>query len=140
MSGASQDLPFNFRPLLNAPILSTSLCILFIVSLYVVINEVFRYRACNPHFAGPRGLPVVGNIRDIRFHAPTKFQEWAKQYGDVYQVQLGNIPILVVNSAAAAKELIGGNAHAVSSRPEFYTFHKVCHASHGSSVFSANYD
>ena len=40
-------------------------------------------------------------------------------------MQLGNIPIIVVNSAAAAKELFGTKGHALNSRPVFYTFHKV---------------
>lgn len=105
---------------------------------YVFINEIIRYRARNPYFTGPGGLPIIGNIRDIRFHAPSKLQEWAKQYGDVYQIQLGNVPILVVNGASAAKELIGGNAHAVSSRPEFYTFHKVLSSLLGSNFQAAH--
>jgi hypothetical protein len=38
---------------------------------------------------------------------------------------LGNIPVVVVNSAASAKVLFGQHAQALSSRPEFYTFHRV---------------
>lgn len=38
---------------------------------------------------------------------------------------LGNVPVVVVNSAKEAKVLFGQNAQALSSRPEFYTFHKV---------------
>jgi 3-hydroxyphenylacetate 6-hydroxylase len=74
---------------------------------------------------GPSGIPLIGNIGQIRVNAAEKYREWAKTYGAVYQIQLGNIPVVVVNSAASAKVLFGQHAQALSSRPEFYTFHKV---------------
>jgi 3-hydroxyphenylacetate 6-hydroxylase len=94
--------------------------------LYVVINEFIRASARIPGFKGPRGLPLIGNLAQIRKDAAEQYRIWSKIYGPVYQIQLGNIPVLVVNSAAAAKVLFGQNAQALSSRPEFYTFHKVC--------------
>ncbi|KAF2100274.1 putative cytochrome P450 phenylacetate hydroxylase [Rhizodiscina lignyota] len=127
-------IQFAAQLLTRAPLLSFTFLSFSIILVYLLVNETIRYRVRNPHFTGPPGLPVIGNIRDIRFHAPSKFQEWSKEYGDVYQIQLGNIPILVVNSAAAAKELIGGNAHAVSSRPVFYTFHKIVAKTAGATI------
>ena len=99
---------------------------LFIAPLvYVFINEIIRSNARISNLRGPSGLPLIGNIRDIKVNASEKYREWAKKYGPVYQIQLGNIPIVVVNSAAAARTIFGANAQALSSRPEFYTFHKV---------------
>ena len=97
--------------------------------IYVIINEFIRYNARISTLKGPRGLPLVGNLWDIRINAAQKYREWARQYGAVYQIQLGNIPVVVVNSAAAAKVLFSQNAQALSSRPELYTFHKVIFAS-----------
>ena len=68
---------------------------------------------------------MIGNLWEIRANAAEKYREWARKYGGVYQIQLGNIPVVVVNTAASAKVLFGQNAQALSSRPEFYTFHKV---------------
>jgi 3-hydroxyphenylacetate 6-hydroxylase len=67
-------------------------------------------------------------IADFR---SSRYRHWAKTHGAVYQIQLGNIPVVVVNSAEAAKVLFGQNAQALSSRPEFYTFHKVYLSRHG---------
>ncbi|KND87224.1 3-hydroxyphenylacetate 6-hydroxylase [Tolypocladium ophioglossoides CBS 100239] len=67
-------------------------------------------------------------VYDIRVNAAKKYREWARKFGDVYQVQLGSVPVAVVNSAAAAKVIFGQNAQAMSSRPQFYTVHKACHA------------
>lgn len=93
--------------------------------IYIFINELIRHNARISNLKGPSGLPLIGNIWDIHINAAEKYRAWAKKYGPVYQIQLGNIPIVVVNSAAAARSIFGANAQALSSRPEFYTFHKV---------------
>lgn len=93
--------------------------------VYILVNEVIRKYSRIPAFGGPSGLPLIGNIWDIRVNASEKYRQWAVKYGDVYQIMLGNIPIVVVNSTSAAKAIFGQNLQALSSRPEFYTFHKV---------------
>jgi 3-hydroxyphenylacetate 6-hydroxylase len=107
------------------PIQNTLVGILALPVLYILVNEFVRSKARIPHIKGPRGLPLIGNIWDIRVNAAEKYRQWAKRHGDVYQIMLGNIPVVVINSAAAAKTIFGSNAQALSSRPELYTFHKV---------------
>lgn len=92
---------------------------------YIIANEFIRQQARVSGLGGPIGLPLIGNLWQIRVNAAEKYRQWARTYGAVYQIQLGNIPVVVVNSAAASKVLFGQNAQALSSRPEFYTFHKV---------------
>lgn len=92
---------------------------------YIVLNEFVRYHARVPGMKGPPGLPLIGNLWSIRSNAAAKYYEWSKKYGDVYQVQLGNVPVVVVNSAKATKQLWVGQSQALSSRPITYTFHKV---------------
>ena len=89
------------------------------------MNEFVRKAARVPGLGDPRGFPLIGNLWQIRQNATEKYREWMKTHGSVYQIQLGNIPVVVVNSIAAAKTLFGQNAQALSSRREFYTFHKV---------------
>lgn len=96
-----------------------------IPALYVLANEFVRSQARVPGLKGPSGLPLIGNLYDIRTNAAEKYRQWARTHGEVYQIQLGNIPVVIVNSAASAKVLFGQHAQALSSRPEFYTFHKV---------------
>ena len=79
----------------------------------------------NHDFNGPPNRFVVGNLPDIANNASETLRQWAEIYGDVYEIQLGNVPVIVVNSAAAAKELFGSKGYVLNSRPVFYTFHKV---------------
>lgn len=107
------------------PILATVFVFPASLLLYLIVNEIVRYKARNQDFNGPPNRFLVGNLPDIAVNASETLRNWSHHYGDVYQMQLGNIPILVVNSAAAAKELFGTKGHALNSRPVFYTFHKV---------------
>lgn len=92
---------------------------------YVVVNEIICFKARIPGLPGPPRLPLVGNLHQLRSNAAQKYRDWAKEYGPVYQIQLGNVPVLLVNSAAAARTILGTNSAATASRPELYTFHKV---------------
>lgn len=122
IAAALSSLLFNIS---QSPQQSLGLAIALIPVLYVIFNEFIRASARVKGIEGPRGLPLIGNLVQIRKNAAEQYRIWSKTYGPVYQIQLGNVPILVVNSAAAAKVLFGQNAQALSSRPEFYTFHKV---------------
>jgi 3-hydroxyphenylacetate 6-hydroxylase len=107
------------------PLEALAISIILVPVIYVVANEFVRDRARIPGIKGPRGFPLIGNLWQIRTNAAEQYRKWARKYGGVYQIQLGNIPVVVVNTAAAAKTIFGQNAQALSSRPEFYTFHKV---------------
>lgn len=93
--------------------------------VYLIVNEFVRASARVPNLKGPRGWPLIGNLMAIRYNASEQYRKWANKFGPVYQIQLGNVPIVVVNTAAAAKVIFAHNSNALSSRPEFYTFHKV---------------
>lgn len=112
---------------LEHPLRSLTVAFLVAPILYVVVNEIVRQQARVKGLSGPQGLPLIGNLWQIRKNAAEKYRQWARIYGGVYQIQLGNYPVVVVNSAASAKALFGQNAQALSSRPEFYTFHKAGH-------------
>jgi 3-hydroxyphenylacetate 6-hydroxylase len=110
---------------IQSPWQSLGIATLILPLLYVIINEFVRSSARVKGMQGPTGLPLIGNLAQIRTNAAEQYRIWSRKFGPVYQIQLGNIPVVVVNSAAAAKVLFGHNAQALSSRPEFYTFHKV---------------
>jgi 3-hydroxyphenylacetate 6-hydroxylase len=99
--------------------------VLLLPVLYVIVNEIVRSNARIGRLNGPKGLPLIGNLHQIRVNAAEQYRQWSKKYGAVYQVQLGNVPVVVVNTAEAAKVIFGNNSQALASRPEFYTFHKV---------------
>ncbi|KAF4119664.1 3-hydroxyphenylacetate 6-hydroxylase [Geosmithia morbida] len=95
--------------------------------LYLVCNEYLRYVGRIKNLPGPRGIPVVGNLLQQRreaLGAAEVYRQWAQTYGPVFQIQLGNVTAVVVNSVEAARHLFVGQRTAVNSRPIFHVFHK----------------
>jgi 3-hydroxyphenylacetate 6-hydroxylase len=119
-------LPLLSAEFQNYPLRSVCALLLGVSLAYVVINEYIRRSSRVKGFPGPPNWPLLGNIPDIKYNAAEKYRQWAKTYGDVYQIQLGNVPVIVVNSAESARKIFGQNSQALSSRPVFWTFHKVC--------------
>ncbi|KAF2272965.1 cytochrome P450 phenylacetate hydroxylase-like protein [Westerdykella ornata] len=130
----SAILPFEFPELKIQASLLIGMVVLSIALVYLVVNEFIRRAARVKGFAGPPNWPIVGNIPYIRYNAAEKYRQWAKIYGDVYQIQLGNVPVIVVNTAEAAKKLFVQNSNALSSRPVFWTFHKVLSNTAGTTI------
>ncbi|TGJ81251.1 hypothetical protein E0Z10_g7517 [Xylaria hypoxylon] len=85
--------------------------------VWLIGNEFSRLRARIPGLKGPRGWPIIGNYFDITSNAAIQYDTWGKQYGDVYQVQLGSTTVVIVNSPTAAKTVFLSNSQALSSRP-----------------------
>ena len=121
----STIVPLLSELLSTHPIISLLALLIVLPVAYITGNEYVRYSRRIKGFSGPTNWPLVGNIPDIKYNAAEKYREWSKVFGAVYQIQLGNEPVIVVNSAEAARKIFGGNSQALSSRPVFWTFHKV---------------
>jgi hypothetical protein len=53
---------------------------------------------------GPKGLPLIGNTLDVPQSRPEKkFMEWAREFGELYRIQMGWNDWVFVNSDVAAK-------------------------------------
>ncbi|OAK93503.1 cytochrome P450 [Phaeosphaeriaceae sp. SRC1lsM3a] len=127
-------IEFVSRQFLEHPLQSFLVLCIVLPATYVIANEYTRYSRRLKGFTGPTNWPIVGNIPDIKYNAAEKYREWSKTYGAVYQIQLGNEPVVVVNTADAARKIFGGNSQALSSRPVFWTFHKVLSNTAGTTI------
>lgn len=106
--------------------LSPSRLVLFLLIGSAIFYILWIRQSALRKFPGPPVWPIIGNLPSIyRQHAERQFLEWSAVYGDVIEVQFGSLPVIVVNTAAAAKNIFTGSAAALSSRPIFHTFHQV---------------
>lgn len=93
--------------------------------LYLLYNELLRFRLRVPNLPGPRGFPLVGSLPSLRGKITSdELRKWARRYGDVFQIQLGNSTIVIVNTTVAAEALFIRQREATNSRPIFYVLHK----------------
>ncbi|KAJ4413906.1 hypothetical protein N0V82_008261 [Gnomoniopsis sp. IMI 355080] len=72
---------------------------------------------------GPPGLPIVGNLLELKNGHVPKIAEWTKKYGDVIRVSLGGREAVFINSHKALAKTVIQQGPAYQSRPTFKLFH-----------------
>lgn len=97
-------------------ILLLSISILTSVAIYSYTKVLILRRQLPP---GPFPLPIFGNHYGIiRWRPWTQFEKWSQQYSNpMITLWLGNRPVVVLNDALTASELLENRADIYSSRP-----------------------
>ncbi|KAJ7610297.1 cytochrome P450 [Mycena polygramma] len=97
------------------------LAIIFLVGFYLLKPPTNRRLP-----PGPKGLPLIGNIYDVpRVASWQVFQQWGQRYGDmIYFHTFGN-PVVVLNSARVAHDLLDKRSAIYSYRPQFAMANEV---------------
>lgn len=98
--------------------MSLPVLLLLLVSpifLVLVAYELY-YRLRFKLPPGPRPLPVVGNLYDIKPVRFRHFAEWAKEFGPIFSVYFGSQLNVVVTTAELAKEVLKENDQSLADR------------------------
>ncbi|KAJ7601283.1 hypothetical protein FB45DRAFT_1075105 [Roridomyces roridus] len=56
--------------------------------------------------AGPRGFPILGSFPLLTQYPEVTLDRWAKKFGDLYSLWLGNQLFVIVSSPEIVKDLI----------------------------------
>lgn len=62
---------------------------IFIVVAVAYINSKPKIPKGLRPVPGPKGLPVIGNAADLPEYPEKKYMEWAREYGELFKIQLG---------------------------------------------------
>ncbi|KAA1476608.1 cytochrome P450 [Dentipellis sp. KUC8613] len=93
-----------------------SLIVISVLSVFVV-----RYiQAQRPFYQvppGPRGLPIVGNLFQLRGDLLSVFKKWQRAFGDLVYLNIAGQPMLIVNSGRIAADLFDRRSANYSERP-----------------------
>jgi len=80
------------------------------IVISLVIVAVVAYISSKPKVPkglrpvpGPKGLPIIGNALDLPEYPEKKYMEWAREYGELFKIQLGWNDWVFVNSDEAVK-------------------------------------
>ena len=71
---------------------------------------------------GPRGWPVVGNLFQLGDAPHVRLTELSSVYGDVFRLQLGACPTVVVNGWSSVRQALVKQLDDFASRPNFSSF------------------
>lgn len=136
------------------------------IAVITVVYLIIRYfnRTDVPKIKGlPEipGVPIFGNLLQLGDQHATVAGKWAKKFGPVFQVRMGNkvspqaflrakgkrklthqIPqrIVFANSFDSVRQLWIKDSSALISRPTFHTFHSVVSSSQGFTVGTSPWD
>lgn len=99
------------------------LCVILIKFLQHHYHSEHRQAKLHPPVPpGPKGWPIVGNLTQLGPSPHVTLTHWRAQYGDVYSLQLGSWPAVVISGLPTIREALVKKADAFSSRPDFPTF------------------
>lgn len=76
---------------------------------------------------GPKPWPLIGSLHLLGQHT-TPFQAFtalSRIYGDIFSINLGSMPCVVVNNFALIKEVLITKGADFGGRPDFIRFHKL---------------
>ncbi|OBZ76212.1 O-methylsterigmatocystin oxidoreductase [Grifola frondosa] len=90
------------------------ICVMLPLLGYMIWEAVLLAR--HTRYPGPQQYPIVGNIISTR-KAWLKFAALGKIFGPVYSLRTFRTHMLVINNAAAARELFDVKSHNYWSRP-----------------------
>lgn len=71
---------------------------------------------------GPRPLPVIGNMLEMGKRPYLSLTAMRKRYGDVFQIQLGTRPVVVLSGLETVRQALIKQGEEFSSRPDLYSF------------------
>ncbi|XP_013924935.1 PREDICTED: cytochrome P450 1A1-like [Thamnophis sirtalis] len=91
-----------------------------VVSLFIYVRMLTKNKQPSP--PGPWSLPILGNLLQLGDHPYVFFDQMRKKYGDVFQIQLGRVPVVVVNGLDAAKQVLLRDGESFAGRPDMHTF------------------
>ncbi|KAF9672928.1 hypothetical protein SADUNF_Sadunf11G0095300 [Salix dunnii] len=100
-------IPISYRSLLlpSFPVLIT---ILLFISIFWTRTKLIGSNDSSPNPPpGPMKLPFIGNIHQLLhplFHH--RLRDLAKKFGPVMQLQIGEVPTVIISSSEAAKEVL----------------------------------
>ncbi|EKM48214.1 uncharacterized protein PHACADRAFT_203097 [Phanerochaete carnosa HHB-10118-sp] len=74
---------------------------------------------------GPAGVPFLGSLPFLTHYPEMALDKWAKKFGPLYSMWLGNQLFVVVSDPQVVKDLVITNGSIFSSRKEMYMKSKI---------------
>ncbi|EJU00729.1 hypothetical protein DACRYDRAFT_68234 [Dacryopinax primogenitus] len=93
--------------------------ILFLFALLILLLFSIRRRSHGAAYPpGPQGIPVLGNVLELpRSLLFLKLAEWAQVQGPLYTVNILGQPLVIINCAKEAADLLDRSSLITGGRP-----------------------
>ncbi|KAF9443096.1 cytochrome P450 [Macrolepiota fuliginosa MF-IS2] len=93
-------------------------------AVYILYEIHYKHKLADKHGnkipTGPVGLPVIGSFPFLTHYPELTLDQWAKRYGPLYSIWLGNQLFVIISDPNIAKDLMITNGAIFSSRKEMF--------------------
>lgn len=107
------------------------------VGLVVLCIALVLFRRPLRGIPGPWGFPLFGHLPLLGSTPQQTLTSWSKKYGDLYKLQFGVWPLVVVNGYKSVREALFKQGEIFADRPRFQAFQ---HYANGVSMSFHPYD
>ncbi|XP_029353311.1 cytochrome P450 1A1 [Echeneis naucrates] len=96
----------------------TTVCLVYLILklFHTEIPEGLR------RLPGPKPLPIIGNVLEVGSKPYLSLTAMSKQYGDVFQIQIGMRPVVVLSGSETIRQALIKQGEEFSGRPDLYSF------------------
>ncbi|KAL5759990.1 hypothetical protein ACOSQ2_018828 [Xanthoceras sorbifolium] len=92
--------------------------LLLVIPLLLLMKKMKQMKTLNKQLPpSPPGLPILGNLHQIGGLPHQSYRELCQKYGPVMLLKFGRLPIVVISSVEAAKEVLKVHDLDCCSRP-----------------------
>ncbi|KAM8804736.1 cytochrome P450 1A5-like [Eudromia elegans] len=74
---------------------------------------------------GPRGLPILGSVLQLKKDPHLALTKLSRQYGDVMEIRIGTRPVLVLSGLDTIKQALVKQGEDFMGRPDLHSFRYV---------------
>ncbi|XP_020654306.3 cytochrome P450 1A1 [Pogona vitticeps] len=96
--------------------------IAFFTVAFILIFVQALMKNKQPRPPGPWSWPILGNLLQLGEYPYVYFDQLRKKYGDIFQIKLGMVPVVVVNGQDAVKQVLLRDGESFGGRPDMHTF------------------
>ncbi|XP_004642430.1 cytochrome P450 2D6-like [Octodon degus] len=119
-------------------LLSVAVAVAVFLLLLDLLHRRQRWAARYP--PGPAPVPVLGNLLQLDFQdLPYSFYKLRHRFGDVFSLQLGWTPVVVLNGPSAVREALVDHSEDTSDRPSVPIYEHLGFKPHVQGVVMARY-
>lgn len=101
----------------------------FLLILLLMIISVYLLRQRNSNDKkfppGPWGFPIVGHLPFLGENPVKKLSQYRNEYGDIFSIQMGSYPAVVLNGTEVIRKALSGHLEAFAGRPKLYTINLI---------------
>ncbi|CAL9030936.1 unnamed protein product [Prunus brigantina] len=105
--------------------LAFTLLVIFLVLLYTWYSSTKTTTQKSSPPPSPPKLPIIGNLHQLGLYPHRSIQALSQCHGPLMLLHFGSVPVLLVSSAEAAREILKTHDLAFSGQPKSTIFEKL---------------